>query len=208
MVIDVAVLVARACDRYAIVNVENYKRGYLEDMVGSSLTTKARLLHYFPPDVSSSPNTSDNNEEEEDSWCATHVDHGCLTGLTSAIFINESDGVPNPSLPLPTLSTYSSSPDPLAGLYIRSRTGKTTKVSIPSHCLAFQTGEALEKITKGMFRAVPHFVRGPKGENIKGVARNTLAVFTQPNLGDVVDDEKGITFAEFARGVVGRNTVG
>lgn len=38
------------------------------------------------------------------------------------------------------------------------------------------------------------------------VARNTLAVFTQPNLGELVDREKGITFGEFARGVVEKNT--
>ena len=33
----------------------------------------------------------------------------------------------------------------------------------------------------------------------RGVARNTLAVFTQPNLEEVVDKEKGITFGEFSR---------
>ena len=36
------------------------------------------------------------------------------------------------------------------------------------------------------------------------VARNTL--FTQPNLGEVVDREKGTTFGQFARGVVDRHT--
>lgn len=36
------------------------------------------------------------------------------------------------------------------------------------------------------------------------VARNTLAVFTQPELEDVVDGEKGTTFGDFSREVVGR----
>jgi hypothetical protein len=93
---------------------------------------------------------------------------------------------------LPSLPELPSSPDPLAGLYIQSR-----------------TGEALELITKGRFKAVPHFVKGVRpgfqGAG-KKVARNTLAVFTQPNLGEVVDGERGITFAEFARGVVEKNT--
>jgi len=56
---------------------------------------------------------------------------------------------------------------------------------------------------------VPHFVRGVgagSGEKGARIARNTLAVFTQPNLGEVVDREKGITFGEFARGVVDKNT--
>lgn len=61
---------------------------------------------------------------------------------------------------------------------------------------------------------MPHFVRGvgtgtgtgTAGGDKDNVARNTLAVFTQPNLGEVVDLERGTTFGEFARGVVGRNT--
>jgi len=55
---------------------------------------------------------------------------------------------------------------------------------------------------------VPHFVKGPKAEanGTLHVARNTLAVFTQPNLGELVDRENGTTFAKFARAVVDRHT--
>jgi hypothetical protein len=220
LIIDVAVLVARSCDRYAEAHVERYEAGYLERMVKGSLTTKARLLHYFPPDPAATPTGTD---DDEDSWCATHLDHGCLTGLTSALFIDESAGLPKAAVPLPQLKMLPKSPDPKAGLYIRSRTGTTTKVGFPADCLAFQTGEALERITRGRFRAVPHFVRGPEpGANhaadaVNGdangvaiapnkIARNTLAVFTQPNLGEVVDSATGMTFAEFAREIVGKNT--
>jgi isopenicillin N synthase-like dioxygenase len=52
-----------------------------------------------------------------------------------------------------------SSPSPASGLYIRTRGGEITKVSIPSDCLAFQTGEALELATAGKLRATPHCVR-------------------------------------------------
>ncbi|KAI4152890.1 MAG: hypothetical protein LQ340_002643 [Diploschistes diacapsis] len=224
LIIDTAVLVARACDRYGKANVPHYQQGYLERVVQTSFTTKARLLHYFPPAPStrqaeSTEDSTDgrtpdaaNGAENDDDWCATHLDHGCLTGLTSALFVDESKPLPSflpPSYShtdLPPVPYLAASPDPRAGLYIRSRTGTTTKISIPSDCLAFQTGEALEKITCGRFRAVPHFVRAG-GKGMEGVARNTLAVFTQPNLGEVVDPETGMTFAEFARGVVGRNTV-
>jgi hypothetical protein len=33
-----------------------------------------------------------------------------------------------------------------------------------------------------------------------------LAVFTQPNLDEIVDSEQDITFGEFARGIVEKNT--
>lgn len=191
LVIDTAALVARACDQFAAVNIDGYEEGYLEKVVRGSLTTKARLLHYFP-------NTTNDSESEDgdDDWCATHIDHGCLTGLTSAMFIDEAAAPPLTELP--------TSPDPHAGLYIRSRTNQIVKVNIPKDCVAFQTGEALQLITRGKFRAVPHFVRGPRatGEG-KRIARNTLAVFTQPNLGEVVD-ESGRVFGEFARAVVER----
>ena len=197
-IIDVAVHVARACDAYAEAEVPGYQRGYLEKVVTSSYVTKARLLHYFPSDPSLQDPASQSDQSTEDDWCATHIDHGCLTGLTSAMFLDESD----PSSPPQELP---SSPDPTAGLYIHSRSGSTVKVNIPRDCLAFQTGEALELMTKGRFKAVPHYVKGAKTPGRK-VARNTLAVFTQPNLDEVVDLETGLTFGEFARGVVKRNT--
>ena len=203
LIIDVAVLVARACDRYASAFIEGYERSYLEQVVRSSVITKARLLHYFPQ------NSVGKEQLEEDSWCATHIDHGCLTGLTSAMYIDEAANppvVPSPNgKSLPPLSPLLGPPDPSAGLYIHARDSDVVKVSIPSDNLAFQTGEALQLITKGKFRAVPHFVKA-QGTTRPGmkVARNTLAVFTQPDLQDVVDKQAGITFGELSREVMGR----
>ncbi len=211
MIIDTGVLVAKACDRYALANIEGYEKGYLERVVRTSTTTKARLLHYFPPKA---PNDTENETSEKNanngSWCATHIDHGCLTGLTSALYIDEAANPPvSPALdhgasalaPLPALS---SAPSPEAGLCIESRTSAVTKVNIPSSSLGFQTGEALQLITGGKFRAVPHSVRAGSGNLMANVARNNLAVFMQPNLSEVVDREKGLTFAEFAQEVSGR----
>ncbi|KAK1837144.1 hypothetical protein QBC39DRAFT_4290 [Podospora conica] len=226
LIIDVAVLVARACDRFAQQEIPDYPPGYLEHVVSTSTTTKARLLHYFPDEHTTTAPVELGASEianggDGDDWCATHLDHGCLTGLTSAMFIDESQAsplvtapayesgegseMPPPLAPLPELDT---SPDPAAGLYIKSRTGETVQVKIPRDCIAFQTGEALERITGGKFKAVPHFVRGARAALSDGrIARNTLAVFTQPNLGDEVDMEQHITFGEFARGIVAKNTV-
>ena len=211
LLIDIGALVARAVDLYASNNIPNYQHGYLERVVRTSHTPKARLLHYFPPadtseksstHISNSANTSD---FEEDSWCATHIDDGCLTALTSALYIDE-------STPLPPLTTgcFSSltilpkSPDPKAGLYIRSRREKVIKVDIPADCLAFQTGEALQMITDGKFKAVPHFVRGPSG--LCNVSRNTLALFMQPDVDEVIDKEKGTTYGEFVEMIVKRHS--
>ena len=222
LIIDVAVLVAQACDRFAEKEIPGYPKGYLERMVGTSTTTKARLLHYFPEEPTSEPapaKASDiaNGTGDEDDWCATHLDHGCLTGLTSAMFVDESKSAPaapkfdpasSPALALAPLEELYASPDPAAGLYIKSRAGETVQVKIPRDCVAFQTGEALERITGGKFKAVPHFVRGARASMSDGrIARNTLAVFTQPNLGEEVDREQHITFGEFARGIVAKNTV-
>ncbi|CAM1504662.1 Fc.00g022530.m01.CDS01 [Cosmosporella sp. VM-42] len=210
LIIDVAVLVARACDRFAETEIQGYPKGYLEHVVSTSNTTKARLLHYYPQEAD--PVAGDG---DEDDWCATHLDHGCLTGLTSAMFIDEhTNPATVPPIPhatsasLPPLPELPTSPDPSAGLYIKSRTGETVQVKIPRDCIAFQTGEALERITAGRFKAVPHFVRGVRASVSGGrVARNTLAVFTQPNLGEEVDIEQHLTFGEFARGIVSKNTV-
>lgn len=226
LIIDVAVLVAGACDKYAEEEIPGYPTAYLQRMVSGSMTTKARLLHYFPEPANvgvgeSGPAKASGAEEDEvvdevedeDDWCATHLDHGCLTGLTSAMFVDEALADPavpkfEPSLPetLQPLDELRVSPDPAAGLYIKSRTGETVQVKIPRDCVAFQTGEALERITGGKFKAVPHFVRGARLPG-RRVARNTLAVFTQPNLSEEVDREQHITFAEFARGIVAKNTV-
>lgn len=208
LIIDVAVLVARACDSYAIQAVQQYPQGYLEQVVKTSTTTKARLLHYFPAERTDGRTDGSDGvgqNTDEDDWCATHLDHGCLTGLTSAMFVDESIITP-PNDPAKPLDELPKSPSPSAGLYIRSRGGHTVKVNIPRGCLAFQTGEALELITKGKFKAVPHFVRGVPASVGGRIARNTLAVFTQPNLGELVDHEKGINFGDFARAVVSKNT--
>ncbi|KXT06848.1 hypothetical protein AC578_7181 [Pseudocercospora eumusae] len=189
LIVDVAGFVARSCDRYGVARLGGgYEDGTLERIVRGSVSTKARLLHYFPRPA------SDAEKEGDDDWCGTHRDLGALTGLTSNMYVDEEahppyvkDGM------LPDLEELESHPDPKTGLWIKDRSGKATQVHIPRDCLAFQTGEALQMITRGKFRAVPHFVRGSVGGG--KIARNTLAVFTQPNLWEVVDDETGLDFA-------------
>lgn len=159
--------------RAAQANIEGYEPNYLETVVANSTTTKARLLHYFPPEESSA-----SEEEGLDSWCGTHLDHGCLTGLTSALWTDE-EGLPE-NATIDDIRELSSPPDPEAGLYIMDRMGELKKVAIPKDALAFQTGEALQSITNGKLKAVPHLVKGPRRDlKVGKVSRNTLAVFTR-----------------------------
>lgn len=73
-------------------------------------------------------------------FLGTHKDHGCLTGLTSAMYVDE-DTQPINMANGVELDELPSAPDPAAGLYIKSRTGQIYKAGIPRDALAFQTGE-------------------------------------------------------------------
>lgn len=89
------------------------------------------------------------------------------------------------------------SPSPSSGLYIRTRGGALTKVSIPANCLAFQTGEALELATAGKLRATPHCVRVGAAKDAENISRETFALFMQPN----VDQQLSATenFGQFSK---------
>lgn len=188
LMIGVAAQVAEAIDRLFGGKLDGYPEGYMKHIVCSSTTTKARLLHYFPPSedqIAAAANQSD------DSWCGEHFDFSCLTALTSALFADETDPLNQAAQPGENLRELDQSPDPDAGLYIRSRLGKVVKVKIPRDCLAFQTGSALQEATSNKFKAVPHYV---KGSNVPNICRNTLAVFCQPSLHEPV----GPNFKDFA----------
>lgn len=89
------------------------------------------------------------------------------------------------------------SPSPSTGLYIRTRGGDLTKVSIPADCLAFQTGEALELATNGQLRATPHCVRVGAGKDAERVSRETFALFMQPDTHQQIGPKE--TFGQFSK---------
>lgn len=181
MIIDVAEKVAENCDRYIQKMDPKYPSNFLKRVVRDSTCSKARLLHYFP--MSEGGNSDD--------WCGEHLDHSCITGLTSALFLDESRSLTH---------ALNECPDPSAGLYIRNRNNKVRKVNIPSDCLAFQTGSALQEISGNKFKAVPHYVQGT---SVPHIARNTLAVFCQPDLDELVNNQEN--FAQFAQRIIKSN---
>lgn len=167
---------------------------HLQDVIRESKTTKARLLHYYPQTGS----LEGEKRDDMDSWCGWHLDHGSLTGLTSAMFIEESE---------PGLNEVKC-PDAEAGLYIRNRGQEVVKASIPRDNIAFQTGEALQLATRGLLAATPHCVRGataPEEDPTRyaTLARNTFAVFMQPSLETVVTED-GRNFGEWTKEVLDR----
>ena len=131
--IDTAALVARAYDRFAAGTAPDYVSGYLEHVVPSSTTAKARLLHHFlPPSTGGTAGDRDGNggdgggeaNTELDSWCGTHVDLNYLTGLTSAMYVDETARPlgRSGSVELPELEV--GPPDKDTGLYIKDRAGR------------------------------------------------------------------------------------
>ncbi|KZT74903.1 Clavaminate synthase-like protein [Daedalea quercina L-15889] len=189
-VFKVGVELAVACQPFAASHLTDSSVS-LADLIRTSQTTKARLLHYFAP----SPDAPVPAEGEPiDSWCGFHLDHSLLTGLCSALFVRPSPaGEP----------IVVQNPSPSSGLYIRTRGGNLTKVSIPSDCLAFQTGEALELATTGNLRATPHCVRVGAGPGMEGVSRETFALFMQPDTNQQIAASE--TFGQFSKRVFERH---
>lgn len=183
-VFDAGVKLAAACQPFASPYLTDVSLS-LSNLIRSSQTNKARLLHYFPP---SPQNPLPAEDEPIDNWCGFHVDHSLLTGLCSALYIQNLPGNPAKAIP---------SPSPSSGLYIQARDGELTKVTIPPDCLAFQTGEALELATAGRLRATPHFVRVGAGNDGEHVSRETFALFMQPDVNQRISETE--TFGEFSK---------
>lgn len=146
----------------------------LQDSVNSTMALKGRLLCYLPlcKQMDSSPSAS----EMQQNWCGWHKDHGALTGLTSAMYIR-SEKCEDGELEIIDC------PDPRAGLRIKDRKGKIISIRIPADCIAFQIGEVLEILSKGILMATPHCVSQPETssyESMKNICRNTFALFMQP----------------------------
>ena len=157
------------CDLYVRKVCNTYEEMKLTSIIKNSKCCKARLLHYFPrstDDISASAAAATGGNEEDifSSWCGWHNDHGSLTGLVSAMYLDEGANVVANS-------------DPVAGLYIRSRSSDLIKAGIPEDHIAFQIGETAQIHSGGILQATPHAVRGT---SMPGVSRETFAVFMEP----------------------------
>jgi len=166
LIVQVGTLLAHHCDKYVISKLGDKYRpeNYMETIITKSRACKARLLHYFEV-----PENTTLDSGDIGNWCGWHNDHDSLTGLTSAIFRDTKTG------------EIISCPDPAAGLYARLRTGKVVKIKIPVSSIAFQIGEVSQIQSGGIFRATMHAVKGLNPPHCAHVARDTFAVFMQPD---------------------------
>ena len=178
LIVDVGAALAVHCDKYVSQQVGRPST-QLHDTIRRSRTCKGRLLHYFPPGEAETAEARAANPKR---WCGWHLDHGSLTGLTSAMYENAAkEAVPNP--------------DPACGLYIEDRQGAIHHVKYAADQLAYQIGESSQIMSGGCLRATPHSVTTASGPAARGICRNTFAVFMQPMWDQVLDPEFGVAAA-------------
>lgn len=72
-------LLAQQIDSAAQKTVKNYEKDHLTRILHEGRQHVGRMLHYFP--------FSQKGSSEGD-WCGWHNDHGALTALTSAMYID------------------------------------------------------------------------------------------------------------------------
>lgn len=99
----------------------------------NSTKMTGRLLHYFP--VSEDIDTSNMK------WCGWHNDHGTITGLCSAMYLDKDFNEVDPA----TLE------DDQSGLFAMNRNHQQVRIKIPKHALAFQIGESAQIHSGGRF---------------------------------------------------------
>jgi len=163
LICDVGLSLLLKCDSFVKNKLgDDYADGTLHTAIRETRANKARLLHYFP--------ISAEGERDYESWCAWHNDHGLLTGLCPGMFRNEESEEPE-----------CDSPDPDAGLYVRTRQGNIQKVIMPRTSLGFQIGLTAQVLTGGCLRATPHAVKACRYPDSATHSRSNLAVFMQPN---------------------------
>jgi hypothetical protein len=92
---------------------------FLQNMIEKSVIHKSRLLHYFP--IAAEPTSTG----DIDSWCGIHIDHCVLTGLVSAMYVDESTDDYS-EIDKSNLDVQNALQE--AGLYIKNRSNGFTRV--------------------------------------------------------------------------------
>lgn len=223
LIVHVGALVARHCDAFVRSRCPTYPRDRLERIVRESRVCKGRLLHYFPypsttkeqgeKSTSTAENHTDNNHQEKadadvttakdfSTWCGWHNDHGSLTGLTPAMYLDQ-NGHEVSVHDLKQTNSGEDENEDEGGLYALSRAGEVVKVLIQPNHLAFQIGETAQIHSGGILRATPHAVKGSSSTSSHttqaqggGISRETFAVFMEPEMGEPMTVPAGRTKEE------------
>ena len=119
----IGVEVAKNLDKYVKARCSTYKENQIETHLRKSTRTTGRLLHYFPVD--------EDIDITDMKWCGWHNDHGTLTGLCSAMYLDKDFNEVAPE----------EIEDDVSGLFAMTRDHQEVKIKIPQNSLAFQIGE-------------------------------------------------------------------
>merc|ERR1712232_1364987 len=95
-----------------------HPKGKLTKMFKHDIQYKGRLLHYFPLEEKFNKNL--------DSLCGWHLDHGSITILLAALYLDLNGKV------VPTPKD--------CGLYVRAINGELVKCDVPEDCFLVQLG--------------------------------------------------------------------
>jgi isopenicillin N synthase-like dioxygenase len=151
---------------YQLYNL-NYRK-----LVESSKENKGRMLYYYPRKAAKNSSNVD-----QENWCEWHNDHGSLTGLTSAMYVDE-----NGKESTVNLSN--------TGLYIQNRKGENVRVTFGKQDIAYQLGECLQVHSGGILHATPHAVK-VFNDIPENIARITFALFMEPNHEVIMNPPEG-----------------
>lgn len=154
IIIEISKEILKMCDQYISEIYPNSKK--LFNIVTSSSSHKARLLHYYPIE----------EKNEINQWCGMHNDHSIITGLVAPLYYDSDYNIVNIN-------------DANCGLFIKSNDEKLIKIDIPENSVAFQIGESSCIFSGGILRPTPHVVIAPTMNT--DINRNTMAVFLSPD---------------------------
>jgi hypothetical protein len=117
---------ARNLDRYIKSRLPDYEQNTLENVLKNSRKMTGRLLHYFP--------VAEDVDMTNMKWCGWHNDHGTITGLCSAMYLDKDYNEVDPA----------SIEDDVSGLFAMNRQSEEVRIKIPRDSLAFQIGESAQ----------------------------------------------------------------
>jgi isopenicillin N synthase-like dioxygenase len=158
---DNGMILLEVIDSYIKEVFPKYNVNYKQVIQESKMNT-GRMLYYYPTKMGKGKDMAENN------WCEWHNDHGSLTGLCSAMYVDEKGREQNLKLNK-------------TGLYIQDRKGEVIRTTFGKQDIAYQVGETLQIHSGGILHATPHAVK-VLDDTPEDIARITFAMFMEPNM--------------------------
>ena len=134
---QIGILIAKNLDRYIKHRWSTYINNSFEKTLMNSTKMTGRLLHFYPTNKNIFKPSSE--KEDQLAWWGWHNDYGTLSGLWSAIYLDEDSKEIDPS----------EIEDGTTGFFAMNRHHQLVSISIPRHSLAFQIGESGQIMSGG-----------------------------------------------------------